>query len=178
MNCYSLTTLKDIKCMGSINTMGNITAAKVYNAVWNDYAELFPKLKSTKSEAGDIIALDITNEDEVYSKATEDSSQFIVGVHSDEYAHLIGGERPSSDYSGTFEEFNKDKFIPVGLAGRVRAKCIGLIKKGDKLVISDIPGVARAFDPKLDNPHNIFGMAVENKNNPDVISRIKMFIKN
>ena len=162
----------------TLNANGDLRPNRLFNAVWNDYAELFPKLKSTITEAGDIIALDISNDKEVYTKATEETSSFIVGVHSDEYAHLIGGERPADDYSGTFEEFNKDKFIPVGLAGRVKAKCIGIIKKGDKLVISDIPGVARAFNPKLDNINNVFGMAVENKNNPDVISRVRMFIKN
>lgn len=167
-----------LQITGSLTVNNNITGARVYNAVWNDYAELFPKLKSTITEAGDIIALDISNDKEVYTKATEETSSFIVGVHSDEYAHLIGGERPADDYSGTFEDFNKDKYIPVGLAGRVKAKCIGIIKKGDKLVISDIPGVARAFNPKLDNINNVFGMAVENKNNPDVITRVRMFIKN
>lgn len=162
----------------TLNANGDLRPNRLFNAVWNDYAELFPKLKSTITEAGDIVALDISNDKEVYTKATEETSSFIVGVHSDEYAHLIGGERPSDDYSGTFEEFNKDKFIPVGLAGRVKAKCIGIIKKGDKLVISDIPGVARAYNPKLDNINNVFGMAVENKNNPDVITRVRMFIKN
>lgn len=157
---------------------GTFSASRVYNAVWNDYAELFPKLKSTITEAGDIIALDIENDMEVYTKATENSSSFIVGVHSDEYGQLLGGEKPPIDYEGDLYEFNKDKFIPVGLAGRVKAKCVGIIKKGDKLVISDIPGVARAFNPKLDNINNVFGMAVENKNNPDVITRVRMFIKN
>lgn len=157
---------------------GTFSASRVYNAVWNDYAELFPKLKTTITEAGDIIALDIENNREVYTKATEETSSFIVGVHSDEYGQLLGGEKPPIDYEGDLYEFNKDKFIPVGLAGRVKAKCIGIIKKGDKLVISDIPGVARAFNPKLDNINNVFGMAVENKNNPDVISRVRMFIKN
>lgn len=157
---------------------GVFNCPRVYNAVWNDYAELFPKPKGYETEPGDIITLDIESDKEVYIKATEETSSFIVGVHSDEYAHIIGGERPSDDYSGTFEEFNKDKYVPVGLAGRVKVKCIGIIKKGDKLVISDIPGVARAFNPKLDNINNVFGMAVENKNNPDVITRVRMFIKN
>lgn len=164
---------------GNCAASGTLSASKVYNAVWNDYAELFPKLKSTVTEAGDIIALDINNDKEVYTKATEELSSLIVGVHSDEYAILIGGKKISKDsVEEDLYEYNKSEFIPVGLAGRVKAKCIGIIKKGDKLVISDIPGVARAFNPKLDNINNVFGMAVENKNNPDVITRVRMFIKN
>ena len=54
---------------------------KIYNAVWNDYAEFFEKGEET--EVGDIIALDTDSKEERYIKAT--NPRTIVGVHSDTY---------------------------------------------------------------------------------------------
>lgn len=145
---------------GNITSNGTITGSKIYNAVWNDYAELFPKQKGYITEAGDIIALKEDCDDEIYEKATE-MHQVIVGVHSDQFAQLIGGETPI-DNSDLYE-FNKDKYIPIGLAGRLKVKCIGIVKKGDKIVPSNIPGVGRIFK-KGDTQDKIVGIALENKN--------------
>lgn len=136
----------------------NITAAKVYNAVWNDYAEFYPKGEET--EAGDIIMLDINSKEEKYVKATEGSTT-VVGVHSDTYGHLIGGEEAPDGRE--FVEYNSKKYIPVGLVGRVYCKVIGKINKGDRIVVSEIAGVGRKFDSERDNVFQIVGMSVENK---------------
>lgn len=44
---------------GNVTLTGTLTAAKVYNAVYNDYAEFFPRGDDT--QRGDIIALDETS---------------------------------------------------------------------------------------------------------------------
>ena len=76
---------------GSLTMKGTITGSKVYNAVYNDYAEFFEKDENITFEAGDIVALDTSSEEERYIKATEDSI-VVVGVCTHEYAHIIGGK--------------------------------------------------------------------------------------
>ena len=66
----------------------DIHAKRVFEAVYNDYAELMPRGEDT--EPGDIIALDTNSQQEKYVKATNLSSR-IAGIHSDEYGMLIGG---------------------------------------------------------------------------------------
>jgi hypothetical protein len=151
---------------------GSLTATAVYNAVWNDYAEFFPRGEET--EAGDFVALDLNNIGEFYVKASKETSKS-VGIHSDSFAHLIGGvDAPDGQ---DFVEYNLPKFIPVGLVGRVKAKIVGAIKKGDFVVISDIPGVGRKFDKEIDSCMDIIGMACESSTDMD-IKRVKVKLGN
>ena len=149
---------------------GSIYATKVYNAVWNDYAEFYERGEYT--EPGDIIGLNPNSDKEEYIKATNPS--MCVGVHSDEYGHLIGGEQAPEGKD--FVEYNMNKFIPVGLVGRVKTKIVGPISIGDKIVLSDIPGVGRKFIKGIDDSENIIGMAVENKTD-ESISRIRAHLR-
>lgn len=155
VNCQSGWASKKVS---TFNADGTFTSTKVYNAVWNDYAEFYPKGEDT--EPGDIIMLDINSKDEKYIKATEGSTT-VVGVYSDTYGHLIGGEEALDGRE--FVEYNSEKYIPVGLVGRVYCKVIGKINKGDRIVVSEIAGVGRKFDAEKDNVFQIVGMAVENK---------------
>lgn len=116
---------------GNTSFPGTLTADKVYNAVYNDYAEFFEKGEET--EPGDIIALDCTEGSERYVKATA-ASKVIIGVHSDEFAHIIGGK-------GTSLEENMKHYIPIGLAGRVWVKAEGDIHPGDYIGIGNTPGI-------------------------------------
>lgn len=134
--------------------------AKVYNAAFNDYAEWFPRGEET--EPGDLIALKTDGDAEYYGKASEKDS-LVVGVHSDEYAHIIGGDyyKDSEEY---FEK-NMQNYIPVGLAGRCTVKVKKDVQVGDYLVPSDMPGVARAFVEGKDKERQIVGMVVKIKKN-------------
>ncbi len=139
---------------GNVTIAGTLTAAKVVNAYYNDYAEFFPRGEA--SEPGDIIALADT-EKESYVKATE-GSVMAVGIHSDEYAQIIGGE---TDENGNVDiEMVLQKYIPVALAGRVHVKYYGMAKAGMKVVPSEIPGVGRAFADG-DKEENVMGRIVE-----------------
>ena len=151
---------KDIKINPSD---GSITATAVYNAVWNDYAEFFPRGEET--EPGDIIALSLNDVDEKYVKASKNTSKAI-GVHSNTFGHLIGGEKPTDGQD--FVEYNLPKFIPVGLCGRCYAKIVGKVKKGDFIVISDIPGVGKVYNKDIDDNIDIIGMACENSDCQDI----------
>ena len=151
---------------GDLTVDGTITATQVYNAVWNDYAELFEKGEET--EPGDIIALDELAPVEQYIKA-DSSSKRVIGVHSDTYGHLIGGEQLEN-----FED-NFKKFIPIGLAGRVNVKVKGKVELGDYIVPSEEKGIGRAYNKDIDDRDLIIGYLVEADEREDV-RRLKMFI--
>lgn len=148
---------------------GSLSATKVTTAVYNDYAEFFPR--GEKTEPGDIIALDMDSENEQYIKATANS--IVAGVHSNEYAHIIGGEEAPEGEDHT--EYNIKKYIPISLAGRVHVKVIGKVKRGDYIVASDIAGVGIATD-KPENGRAIVGYAVES-NDVEDIKMIKVRVK-
>ena len=150
---------------GDLHAIGSISAeGKVYNAIWNDYAEFFEKGEET--EVGDIIALDLFSDEERYVKASKENST-IVGVHSDTYGHILGGAESI--------ENSEESFIPVGLVGRVKTKIVGEIKKGEFVVISNIPGVGCAYDKKLNTPLDVFGVAVESSDDIDIkLVKIKL----
>ena len=139
----------------TITATGNITGAKVYNAVWNDYAEYFEKGEDT--EVGDIVALDIDATEERYIKATKD--MLVVGVHSNTFGHIVGGK--SVKDGEDFEAYNNQFFIPVGMTGRVKCKVIGEIHKMDEIYVSGIPGVGRAYK-EGDKQRSFVGYALEN----------------
>lgn len=158
---------------GAITATGAITGSLTYNAVWNDYAEYFPRGENT--EPGDIIALN-NNDDikELYVRATKNSLR-VVGVHSDTFGHIIGGEAPT-DPKTNFKKYNEEKYIPVGLIGRVNVKVIGKVTKGAFIVPSNTPGVGKTYDPKYDKKDHIIGYLVEYDNLDNVVRRLKMKI--
>jgi hypothetical protein len=61
--------------------------------------------------------------------------------------------------------------LPVALTGRVPCSVVGTIRKGDRLVASDIKGVATALDSNKYLPGCIIGKSLEdyNSNSPGVI---------
>lgn len=149
---------------GALACSGTFSATKVFNAVWNDYAELFEK-EDSSVEAGDILAWGETG----VLKANKENVSTVVGVYSDTYGHLLGGEE------GNSEDDNLKTYAPVGLAGRVYVKVKGTIKKGDLITVSDIPGVGTKAEKYI--PGTIIGKALESYSNEE-IKRIQMLIMN
>ena len=131
--------------------------------MWNDYAEFFPRGEET--DIGDFIALSLVEDEEKYVKASKFTSKS-VGVHSNSYGHLIGGEQPKNGED--FVEYNVKNYIPVGLCGRCLAKVIGKVKKGDFIVISDIPGVGKVYNKDVDDTIDIIGMSCEDSDVQDI----------
>lgn len=155
------------KCLSWRGDTGVLTCDKVVNAVYNDYAELFPKGEET--EPGDLLVLDTNSDEEKYIKSSK-NNKHVVGVHSDEYGHLIGGDNVSL-------EENLKNYVPVGLAGRIRVKFIGIAKKNEYVVASDISGVAKLYEKGIDSPEDIIGILVEQDDKSDKIRRLKIKIK-
>lgn len=175
-NTSSITTAQTISTPLTINNnvsiTGNLTGSsgknitgfsRVYNAVWNDYADAVLKANNTTTEPGDIIAKDEYSDG--YVLATSYNAKLVVGVHSDTYGHLLGGDKDAA-----LEE-NLNKYIPIALAGNVKVKVVGRVKIGDFIVASFIPGVGVASNGYV--PGTIVGKALENKDTDDM-SRILM----
>lgn len=130
-----------------------VNSVRTYGAVWNDYAELFPRAAGddeTSTEPGDLIAYDYTGSQEGYRRATE-ADGFVVGVHTDEFAHLIGGDIPQNNKN--LLEYNLPRYIPVSLAGRVwvNIKPGTVAKPGQYVVPSDMPGKGVAQNKRSEN---------------------------
>lgn len=154
---------------GNVTIDGTLTAAKVVNAYYNDYAEFFPR--GGETETGDIIAL-ADGGKECYEKAT-DKSIMVVGVHSDEYAQIIGGE---TDENGNVDIGKViQNYIPVALAGRVHVKFYGTAIAGMKVVPSEIPGVGRAFT-EGDKEDSVVGRIVASDSFQNV-RRVKIMVR-
>lgn len=147
---------------GNVVLTGTLTATQVFNAVYNDYAEFFPR--GGETERGDIIACDEASTREQYVKAT-DKSQCVVGVHSEEFAQIIGGLQVEEG-KGVMET-NIRQFIPVAMAGRVHVKYFGKAIVGTKVVPSEIPGVGRAWQ-ESDSLDHVVGRIVEPDTRQDV----------
>lgn len=148
---------------------GILTATKVVNPVYSDYAEFFPRGEET--EPGDIVALDMDSAKEQYVKACGDC--IVAGVHSDEFAQIIGGNYPPEEED--YIEYNLPKFIPVSLAGRVHIKVIGAVKKGAYIIASDVPGIGITCDAPQ-NMRCVVGYALESSDDEGikkVLVRIK-----
>lgn len=147
-----------------LNYNGFFYATKIFNAVYNDLAELFEKEDVEECiEPGDVVCC--TSEGK-FTKSKVANSKLVVGVVSDTYGHLLGGTGTAID---------KTNFVPIGLSGRVNVKVIGKVEKGDLLVSSEIAGVAMKCKDYV--PGIIIGKALENKDSEE-IERISMLILN
>lgn len=121
-----------ISLNGSITAGGNITASKVYNAVWNDYAELYEKSNPLAPSIPGTVICKIPGES-TYGPSTKKSKRLVVGVVSDTYGHILGGKSNKS------LEDNLQTHYPVAVSGRVsvRVKPGVKVKEGDLLCADD-----------------------------------------
>lgn len=98
---------------GDVST---INGGRVFNAVYNDYAENYRKHNIMEIiEPGDIVCLDTLSGS--YRKVNKISDlKLVVGVCSDTYGFLLGGDKKLSKERQALE------YIPVGVSGRVYVK--------------------------------------------------------
>ena len=63
---------------------------------------------------------------------------------------------------------NKDADgLPVAMTGRVPVKVVGKVRKGERLISSDVPGVAWALADEAYDPRAVIGRSLENKDDGD-----------
>jgi hypothetical protein len=133
----SLTTYGGVQTL-SFNSA--ISANKIFNAVYNDYAECFD-IKSNKNKDYDFYKNKIVEIDKNgYVKIASSKSTRVVGIVSDSYAFLL---------NGTDEDISNGNKVPVGMSGTVWVKANEDVSEDNlgKLVYSDDDGYALSIDP-------------------------------
>lgn len=140
-----------------------ITGQRIYGSYWSDYAEFFPKGEETNP--GDLIMLNPYSDTEEYVAHTGEQDIPVIGVHSDEFGHIIGGEDPIDKQD--FLDYNLDRNIPVALAGRVHVSFVGKAERNNYVVPSNVKGCAKLYDATKDNPLQIIGILVEDDDRTD-----------
>ncbi len=140
-----------------------ITGQRIYGSYWSDYAEFFPKGEETNP--GDLIMLNPYSDTEEYIAHTGEQDIPVIGVHSDEFGHIIGGEDPIDKQD--FLDYNLDRNIPVALVGRVHVSFVGKAERNNYVVPSNVKGCAKLYDATKDNPLQIIGILVEDDDRTD-----------
>ena len=148
-----------IEKIGS-NAVGNIGSSSNYfnqvfatatTALYADVAERFAA--DEVLEPGTVVELGGINE---ITRSTQDLSENVFGVISTRPAYTMNG--------GAGEN---DTHPPVAMTGRVPVKCVGTVRKGDRLVSAG-DGVARAAGPGEATAFNVIGRSLENKTTMDI----------
>jgi hypothetical protein len=141
------------------NLAGNVSNI-VYSgtSTSSQYADLAERYSiSEEIESGDLVRMCDQGVYEV-EKTTIELDPEVFGVISKSPGFMMNSEA------------GDDSTHPyIALAGRVRVKVIGKVLKGQRLVSSNVAGVARAASSEeLSNIYAVFGRALENKDTDDL----------
>lgn len=123
-----------------------ISAGRVYNSVYNDFAETYEKDdKNEIAQIGEIITLN--PETGKYKVSNNFEDKCVVGVQSNSYAFLAGGNRVNNTQDIIELE---NEYFTVGISGKVWVRVVNetedclncYINPGDLLTTSNIKGKA------------------------------------
>ena len=136
--------------IGSSTTYFNTVFAKATSAQYADLAEMYcgDKLYSP----GTVVDFGGTNEITTTAKS---HSTRVAGIISTNPSYLMNS---ALDCTTALE---------VALVGRVPCSVVGTIHKGDRLVSSDLPGVAQALNMSQYQPGCIIGKSLEDYNSAE-----------
>ncbi len=102
-------TSNDLNLVGGLNATGNITANKVFNAVYNGIGEIFEKSKDEDIEYGDVVC--VRDDGLIHKVSSEKDILSIVGICSDTIGYLLGGK-----------DIPKDRQIEIEMMGQIWVK--------------------------------------------------------
>jgi hypothetical protein len=137
--------------IGSSSNYFNRVFATATTALYADVAERFAA--DDVLEPGTVVELGGAKE---ITRSTEDLSENVFGVISTRPAYTMNG--------GAGED---DTHPAVAMTGRVPVKCVGTVRKGDRLVSAG-EGVARAAQPGEATAFNVIGRSLENKHTAEL----------
>jgi hypothetical protein len=152
-------SVSGIQKIGS-NAVGNIGSSSNYfnqvfatatTALYADVAERFAA--DEVLEPGTVVELGGVKE---ITRSRQDLSENVFGVISTRPAYTMNG--------GAGEN---DTHPPVAMTGRVPVKCIGQVRKGDRLVSAG-DGLARSAGPGEATAFNVIGRSLDNKHTDDM----------
>jgi hypothetical protein len=137
--------------IGSSSSYFNTVFAQATTALYADVAERFAA--DELLEPGTVVELGGTKE---ITRSTQDLSENVFGVISTRPAYTMNG--------GAGED---DTHPAVAMTGRVPVKCVGTVRKGDRLVSAG-EGVARAAQSGEATAFNVIGRSLENKHTAEL----------
>ena len=146
VNCGNInnTNANGVGNIGTSTTYFNTVFAKATSAQYADLAEMYAA--DTGYAPGTL--LDFGGNHEVTATTTSHSTA-VAGIVSTNPSYLMNATLTS------------DHVIAVALVGRVPCQVVGTFIKGDRLVASDIEGVATVLDMTKYEPGCIIGKALE-----------------
>jgi len=130
--------------IGSSTTYFNTVFAKATSALYADLAEMYV----ADSDYAPGTLLDFGGEYEI-TATTGSHSPAVAGIVSTTPSYLMNSAQAG------------EHVLPVALTGRVPCQVVGTIRKGDRLVSSDIAGVATVLDIAKYTPGCIIGKSLE-----------------
>lgn len=148
------TTLGNTQINGTLNgtgnwsTSGTITGSKVYNAVYNDYAEVFEKSREEIIEPGDIVC--IREDGLVHKVEMVPDLTSIIGICSNTEGVLLGGA-----------ELEENQKCIVGMVGKLWVKTNNPYLKPGQMVRALPDGTVDFTNNRLDK----FGVVMSYINN-------------
>ena len=130
----------------------NTVSADVFSGVatqaqYADLAEIYAT--DEQYEPGTVVKLGGSAE---ITQTTAHNDTDVFGVVSTNPAYLM-----NKDADG----------LPVAMTGRVPVKVVGKVRKGERLISSDVPGVAWALADEAYDPRAVIGRSLENKDDGD-----------
>ena len=137
--------------IGSSSNYFNRVFATATTALYADVAERFAA--DELLEPGTVVELGGTKE---ITRSQQDLSENVFGVISTRPAYTMNG--------GAGED---DTHPPVAMTGRVPVKCVGTVRKGDRLVSAG-DGFARAAQPGEATAFNVIGRSLDNKHTAEL----------
>ena len=153
VNCGNInnTNANGVGNIGTNTTYFNTVFAKATSAQYADLAEMY---------AADAVyapgtLLDFGGNHEVTATTTSHSTA-VAGIVSTNPSYLMNATLTS------------DHVVAVALVGRVPCRVVGTFIKGDRLVASDIEGVATVLDMAKYEPGCIIGKALESYDSTEV----------
>jgi hypothetical protein len=143
-----LAASNNISNIGSSSSKFSNIFGVTVNATYADLAEYYTS--DEKYLPGTVVCF---GGDQEITQSTQSHDPTIAGVISTNPAYLMNVDLKDGQ--------------PVALQGRVPCRVKGVIRKGDRLVASDIPGVAEKLDITRYQPGCIIGKALECHNSAD-----------
>jgi hypothetical protein len=137
--------------IGSSSNYFNQVFATATTALYADVAERFAA--DELLEPGTVVELGGVKE---ITRSKQELSENVFGVISTRPAYTMNG--------GAGEN---DTHPAVAMTGRVPVKCVGTVRKGDRLVSAG-EGVARAAQPGEATAFNVIGRSLENKHTAEL----------
>jgi hypothetical protein len=154
----------NVSCGNIVNTnangVGNIGSASLYfntvfaKATSAQYADLAEMYESDIEYTSGIV-VEFGGSKEITSTTTSHSTA-VAGIISTNPSYLMNASQPG------------DKVLAVALVGRVPCRVVGTIRKGDRLVSSDVPGAATVLNSEQYQPGCIVAKALEDYDSAEV----------